>query len=94
MREIMATKEVDPMRLCFRGQRSGLGAIPHTDAFEEVEIDGRRGVLLSSERPLPVLEACLRVDIPDEAVAPYALGPLWPSDYIIPLAIVQRWVQA
>lgn len=79
------------MRLCFRGQRYELAAIPRSSIFEEVEIDGRRGVLLSSERPLPVLEACLRVDIPDEDVAPYARGPLWPGDYIVPLAIVQQW---
>jgi hypothetical protein len=78
------------MRLYFHGSRYELRGIPHTGTFEELEIGGRKGVLLSCERPLPLLEACIRVDIPDEEVSTYALGPEWPDDYIVPLAIVQR----
>ena len=78
------------MRLYFHGSRYELHGIPHTGAFEELEIGGRRGVLLSCERPLPLLEACIPVDIPDDEVSAYALGPEWPDDYIVPLAIVQQ----
>jgi hypothetical protein len=78
------------MRLYFHGSRFELREIPHTGSLEEIEIDGRNGVLLSSERPLPVLEACIEVVIPDEEVGRYARGPEWPDDYLVPAAIVQR----
>jgi hypothetical protein len=78
------------MRLYFHGHRHELGAVPRDGTYEEFEIDGRRGVLLSSERPLPVLEACIPVEIPDDEAVLYARGPLWPDDYLVPLAIVQR----
>ena len=77
------------MRLYFHGRRDELSDIARTGAFEEFEMDGRRGVLLSCERPLPVLEACISLDIPDVELAPYARGPEWPDDYLVPLAIVQ-----
>ena len=78
------------MRLYFHGPREELPGISRTGAFPEDEIDGRRGVLLSCERPLPVLEACIHVDIPDEEVADYARGPAWPDDFLVPLAVVQQ----
>jgi hypothetical protein len=78
------------MRLYFHGPREQLPEIARTGAFEEFDLDGRRGVLLSCERPLPVLEAVIRVDIPDEEVARYARGPEWPDDYLVPLALVRR----
>jgi hypothetical protein len=79
------------MRLYFcQGPRDELPEIARTGAFEELDLGGRRGVLLSCERPLPVLEACIRVDIPDAEVAPFARGPEWPDDYVVPLAIVQE----
>jgi hypothetical protein len=78
------------MRLYFHGSRYELRDIPRTGTLEESEIGGHSGVLLSSERPLPVLEACIPVEIPDEEVGRYARGPEWPDDYLVPMAIVQR----
>ena len=79
------------MRLYFHGSRFELREIPRTGSLEELEIDGHSGVLLSRERPLPVLEACIPVEIPDDEVDRYARGPEWPDDYVVPAAIVQRY---
>ena len=78
------------MRLYLHGSRYELRDIPRTGSLEEFETDGHSGVLLSSERPLPVLEACIAVVIPDEEVDRYARGPEWPDDYLVPMAIVRR----
>ena len=79
------------MRLYFHGSRFELNQIPRTRSLEELEIDGRSGILLSCERPLPVLEGCIRVEIPDDEVGRFARGPEWPDDYLVPAAIVERY---
>ena len=80
------------MRLYFHGSREELPDISRTGAFPEDEIDGRTGVLLSCERPLPVIEACIRVEIPDDELAGCSRGPAFPDDYLVPLAVVQRHI--
>jgi hypothetical protein len=78
------------MRLYFHGSRDQLRDIPRSGTFPEVAIQGRMGVLLTSERPVPVPEAVIPVDIPDGELAAYARGPGWAGDYIVPRAVVER----